>query len=152
MNVGVNGELAARLDAIESRAAIADLVHGYARAVRRDRPVDVIALFVPDGWFEIREGHPSRGDATVRARFDSPQALADYLLQGKGKPHPVPLIHNLMIEVDGDTATAGSVMAAEVFGTAHKVKGEYRDSFCRVDGRWRFASRIYTIYSADSSV
>ena len=32
------GDLAARLDLAEARAAIADLIHDYARCVRRDRP------------------------------------------------------------------------------------------------------------------
>lgn len=146
------GMIEARLDRIESRAEIADLVHGYARCVRHDRPEDVPALFLREGWFEIRDGHPSQPGFTVRQRLDGAGAIGAYLLAGKGRPHPVPLIHNLMIEIDGDAATAGSVMAAEVFGTAHKVKGEYRDSFRRVDGRWRFASRIYTIYAAASSV
>lgn len=141
-----------RFDRIESRAAIADLVHEYARCVRNDRPEDVPALFAPGGSFEIRDGHPSRPDFTVRARFDSPAALGEYLMAGKGKPHPVPLIHNLMIEVEGDSATASSVMEAQVFGTDHKVFGEYRDSFRRIAGRWLFASRTYTIFSAASSV
>lgn len=141
-----------RLDSIESRAAIADLVHEYARCVRDDRPEDVPALFAPDGSFEIRDGHPSKPEFAVRARFESPAALGDYLMAGKGKPHPVPLIHNLMIEVEGDTGTANSVMEAQVFGTEHKVFGEYRDSFRRIAGRWLFASRTYTIFSAASSV
>jgi hypothetical protein len=136
----------ARLVELEARAAVADLVHAYALAVRKDRPEDVPALFAPDGWFEIRDGHPSNGQFTVRARFDSAQAIGDYLLQGKGKPHPVPLIHNLMVKIDGDEATATSVMEGQVFGTDHRVFGEYLDTFRKVDGAWRFASRTFTIF------
>jgi hypothetical protein len=143
----MDGEsIAARLDGLEARAAVADLVHAYALAVRKDRPEDVPALFAPDGWFEIRDGHPSSGQFTVRARFDSAQAIGDYLQQGKGKPHPVPLIHNLMVEIDGDGATATSVMEGQVFGTDHRVFGEYHDTFRKVDGAWRFASRTFTIF------
>jgi hypothetical protein len=32
------------------------------------------------------------------------------------------------------------------------IFGEYHDSYRRIDGRWHFASRTYTIYSAASSV
>ena len=140
--------LAARIDAIEAHAAITDLVHAYARAVRHDRTEDVPPLFAPGGWFEIRDGHPSQGEAAVRTRFDSPEALGAFLLHGKGKPHPIPLIHNLMIELDGDSARASSVMDGDVFGTAHRVFGEYADTFVRIDGTWRFASRTFTIFAA----
>lgn len=141
-------ELAARIEAIEARQAITDLVHGYARAVRYDRPEDVPGLFAPDGWFEIRDGHPSQPGHTVRQRLDGPDAILAYLLAGEGRPHPVPMIHNLMCELDmaQGTATATAVMAAPVIGTTFEVLGEYRDSFRCVDGPWRFASRIYTIF------
>jgi len=144
--------LAARIDAIESREAVAGLIHAYARAVRQDRPEDVPALFAPDGWFEIRDGEPDKPDFSVRARLDSPEHIRVYLLSGKGKAHPIPLIHNLMVEVSGDVAQANCVMEATVYGTAHKVMGEYHDSFRRVGGQWRFASRTYTIFRGGSSV
>lgn len=141
-----------RLAVIEARLAIADLVHGYARAIRRDMPEDAVALFTEDGWFETRDGHPSKFGHKVRWRLEGRQAVLDYLLPNKGKPHPVPLIHNLMIEVTGETATASSVMEAQVLGTTNKVFGEYQDHFRREEGEWRFASRTYTIFTAASSV
>ncbi|MEZ5742280.1 MAG: nuclear transport factor 2 family protein [Sphingomonadaceae bacterium] len=138
----------ARLDRLEARIAIADLVHEYARLVRRDLPEEVHKLFAPDGWFEIRDGHPDREEFTVRERLDSPQALHDYLAPGKGKPHPIPLIRNLMIKVEGDTGTANSVMDGPIQGSDQRVFGEYRDTFRKVDGTWRFASRIFTIFGS----
>ena len=141
-----------RLAIVEARFAIADVVHGYARAIRRDMPEDAAALFTEDGWFEIRDGHPSKFDHTVRTRLEGRQRVLDYLLPNKGKPHPVPLIHNLMIEVTGETATGSAVMEAQVLGTEHKVFGEYQDRFRREEGVWRFASRTYTIFTAASSV
>lgn len=143
---------AERLDRLEAQAAIADLIHEYARLVRRDLPERVSALFTPDGSFEIRDGHPDSGDFTVREKLESPQAVHDYLVPGKGKPHPVPIIHNIMVEVEGDTASANALMEASVYGTAHKVQGEYRDSFRRIGGRWLFAARVFTIFGAGSSV
>jgi hypothetical protein len=141
-----------RLDRVESRQAIADLVHAYARFIRHDEPERAAGLFLEDGFFEIRDGHPSRPDYTVRSRLEGRAGVHAYLAPGKGKPHPVPLIHNLMIDVAGDEGTAGSVMEAQVFGTDHKVQGEYRDVLRRVGGTWYFASRTYTIFSAASSV
>jgi SnoaL-like domain len=135
-----------------ARIAIADLVHGYALAIRRDRPEDAAALFAKDGWFEIRDGHPSKPEYNVRSRLEGRQAVLDYLAPNKGKPHPVPMIHNLMIDVTGDTASATSVMEAIVLGTTHRVLGEYADTFTRENGMWRFASRIYLIFTAASTV
>ncbi|MFC0206133.1 nuclear transport factor 2 family protein [Novosphingobium soli] len=138
--------LAARLDRIEARTAIADLVHGYARAVRSEAYEAIAALFVPEGTFEVRSGRPDGADSTLRQRFDSPAALVAFLLQGKGGPHPVPLIHNLMVTVDGETAQAEALMTATITGTDRTVAGAYQDSFERRDGRWLFRARVYTVF------
>ena len=139
-------DLASRIDRLEAEAAIASLVHAYARAVRREEVEQMVGLFVPAGALEVRDGHPDRAEFTVLQRFENPEALVAFLLEGKGRPHPIPLIHNLMIEVHGDTATANSMMAAPIYGTDHEVFGEYRDDFVRVEGRWLFSARIYTVY------
>lgn len=83
-----------RLDRLEARAVIADLIHGYARSIRYDQPEDIAALFVPDGFFEIRDGHPSRPEYSVRSRLEGAAEIGEYLMAGKGKPHPVPVIRS----------------------------------------------------------
>ncbi|MEW9855291.1 nuclear transport factor 2 family protein [Novosphingobium sp. M1R2S20] len=135
-----------RLKQVEARLAIADLVHAYALAVRRDRPEDVEQLFAPGATFEVREGAPDREDHTVVQRFESPQDLVSYLVSGKGRSHPVPLIHNLLVEVHGDRAFASSMMAGPIFGTGNEVFGEYADSFIQHGGEWRFSSRVFTLF------
>lgn len=144
--------LAERLDRIESRQAIAELVHAYARHIRQDMPELVPPLFTADGVFEIRSGHPDKPEYTRRSRVEGREALAAYYAQVKGRAHPVPLVHNLSITVDGDTATGDCVMEGQTYGAGGKVIGDYRDSFHRVDGRWLFAERIYTIFSAASTM
>jgi hypothetical protein len=141
-----------RLDRLESRGAIEELIHAYARCVRRDQPEEAPPLFLPDGVFEIRDGHPHEAAHELRARLEGWEQIRAYLAQGKGRAHPIPLIHNLMVEVEGDTATANCVMEAQIYGTAHKVVGEYRDSFRRVDGKWFFALRTYIVFKGGSSV
>ncbi|PNU04201.1 nuclear transport factor 2 family protein [Novosphingobium guangzhouense] len=136
-----------RLARIEAQIAIADLVYGYARAVRREAYEEIPALFAPTGTFEVRSGAPDRAEHVVRQRFETPEALAAFLMEGKGKPHPVPLIHNLMITVAGDTARANAMMVAPITGTDKKVMGEYHDSFVRLDGCWLFDARIYTVFA-----
>ena len=142
----MSAALEARIARLEAESAIADLVHAYARAVRREAYADIAALFAPDGTFEVRSGQPDRAEFSLRQRFETPQALVAFLLDGKGRPHPVPLIHNLMIAVEGDTARANAMMVAAITGTDKQVTGEYHDRFVRIDGSWRFAARIYTVF------
>ncbi len=137
---------------LAARMAIADLIHVYARHVRRDEPDLVSALFTPDATYEIRSGHPDRDDYVLRSRLEGHDGIDAHIGAGKGKPHPVPLIHNLIVEVDGDGATANCVMEAQIFQTGQKVCGEYHDTFRRVEGRWYFASRVYLVYSEASTV
>src|SRR5258706_7768592 len=72
-----------RLDAIESRAAIADLVHGYARLVRRDEGAKAGDLFTADGTFEVRDGHPDKAEFTVRSRAEGRAQIAAHIGQAK---------------------------------------------------------------------
>lgn len=141
-----------RLDRMESQIAIADLVHEYARLIRRGQSDDVAALFTPDAVFEVRDGHPDKQEFSVRSRIEGREQIHNYMTQGKGGPHPVPLIHNLSIVVDGDSATGNCVMEGKIYGSEHRVYGEYRDSFSRVEGRWLFASRAFTMFAAGSSL
>ncbi len=144
--------LEARLDAIEARTAIAELTHTYARFIRSDQTDMVATLFTADGSFELREGHPDKPEFTVKYRLEGRESIHTQMAHNKGSAHPVPLVHNLIVAIDGDTAVGNCVMEAQIYGSAHKVIGEYHDSFRRVDGKWRFAARIYTMYSAASQV
>jgi ketosteroid isomerase-like protein len=141
-----------RLDIVESKLAIADLVHDYARAIRHNATEDIEGLFAPDAFFEVRSGHPSKPEYDVQNRFDSAKEIGAFMMKGKGTAHPVPLVHNLMIEVDGDRATGLLAMEGQIYGTDHKIIGEYQDGYVRTGGEWKFASRIYTVYKAASSM
>jgi hypothetical protein len=145
-------DLAQRIDRLEARFEIADLIYSYARYIRRDEPEKIASLFLPDGSFEIRDGHPDRPDYSVRSLYKSSAEVNEHMAPNKGNPHPVPLIRNLIVEVDGDSATANCVMDATIYGTTHAIQGEYRDTCKRVDGRWYFKSRTYTIYAGASSI
>jgi hypothetical protein len=137
---------------IEARMAVADLIHRYARHVRMDEPEAVSDLFTPDGVFEIREGYPDRPEHKVRVRLEGRAAVHGHLAPNKGQPHPIPLIHNLIVQVDGATASANCVMRASIIGTEHQVFGEYYDRFVCDGGEWYFSERRFTIFTAASSV
>jgi len=144
--------LAARLDVVEAKLAIADLVHDYARAIRHNKTEDIEGMYAPDSFFEVRGGHPSQPDYKVQNRYEGAKAIGAFMMEGKGRPHPIPLVHNLMIEVDGDRASGLLAMEGQVYGTEHKIIGEYRDAYVRIDGKWKFASRVYTMYMAASNM
>lgn len=141
-----------RLDIIEARLACTDLVHSYARLIRSDRPDEVAALFTDDGSFEGRNGHPDSAEYTVMFHNQSRAEVHAYMAANKGKPHPVPLIHNLSIEVSGETAQGNAVMEAQIYGHDTSIIGEYNDSFRRVNGKWYFASRVYTVFRGASKL
>lgn len=141
-----------RLDAVESRTAIADLVHTYARYIRYDQPDLIGTLFTADATFEIRDGHPDKPEFTRRDLYKDRADIHAHMAANKGNLHPVPLIHNLIVEVDGDHAIGNCVMEASIYGGTHKVFGEYRDTFRRENGKWLFASRVYTIFTGASSL
>lgn len=135
-----------RIALIESRAAIADVVHGYARAILHSKPAEAAALFTEDGTFETRDGMPGQADPVVRTRFEGREQFLAYLMKGDASTVTMcPMIHNLVIDVDGQTARASSVMMGHMLGTSHTILGEYQDSF-RYEGKWLFASRVYTIF------
>lgn len=139
---------------LAARQAITELVHRYAQVVRYDCPELTADLYTPDGLFEVRRGTPDRDEHTVQSREVGRDAIRAMLLPGKGKPHPVPLIHNLIIVVDpsGDSASGTCVMEARASTGEPSFWGEYRDSFARVDGRWYFSARVFTIFEAGSGI
>jgi hypothetical protein len=144
---GVTG-VAEQPDALAAKQAITELVHLYGQVVRRDCPELTADLYTPDGVFEVRRGGPEKLGETLQSREVGRDAIRAMLLPSKGKPHPVPLIHNLTIEVDqgGETATATCVMQSPVSAAGEGFWGEYRDCFAKVDGRWFFSARVFTMF------
>ena len=135
-----------RLDRIEARLAVADLIHRYAQVVRYDCPEQTADLYTRDGAFEVRRGAPDKPEFTVQSRVEGREAIRAFLLPGKGKPHPVPLVSNLLVEVDGDTASANCVMEARMSQGEGGFWGEYHDTCARIDGRWYFTARTFTMF------
>lgn len=140
----------------EDRAAIADLVHRYAQAVRQRRPDLCAVLFAEDGAFEVREIDPARReDFTRRSRAEGRASVEGYVAASTAQAHMVPMIHNLIVDLPGlgeeaDRATASSLMVGRVWPGGQEVLGEYADSFVREGAGWVFAERIYTIWRAPS--
>lgn len=136
---------ASRLELIEARIAIADLVHTYARNIRAGKGGDCLALFTEDGVFEVREAPlGSSGAPHTRTRLEGHDAILAYLTNGASSEVRVcPMIHNLLIQVNGREAESSSVMRA-IVSNGQGLFGEYQDRF-RYEDRWLFSSRVFTI-------
>jgi ketosteroid isomerase-like protein len=95
------------------------------------------ATFVGVGEFTGREAVTGMLERTVIRYQD-------------GTPGTQHATSNLIIEVDGDTADTRAYVtifqALPDFPLQCIAAGRYRDSFARVDGRWRFARRHVTIH------
>jgi hypothetical protein len=131
---------------LHARAAIADLVHTYAKNVRRGDGSECAQLFTEDAVFEVREpilGKP--GVSCTRSKVTGHDAIARYLSRTATPESRVcPLIHNLLIEVNGCEATSSCVMTSIIWSTGQQLIGEYQDTY-RYETGWRFASRVFTI-------
>ena len=75
--------------------------------------------------------------------------IRDYIVEKAGSDILVcPLIHNLLIEVDGETARSSCVMTSRTWPSGYELIGEYRDTF-RYESGWLFQSRIFTIFRSN---
>ena len=81
------------------------------------------------------------GSAAVAATFDG--LVRRY---PDGTPRTKHVTTNLMVEVDGDTATSRCyytvLQQTDVLALQPIIAGRYHDRFERVDGGWRFADRL----------
>jgi len=114
---------------------IRELTHRYAHAIWQQDPAGCAVLFTDDGVMDAA-GQRSEGRGAVEETLR--QALSAAMK---------PMVHNHIIDVQGDTATGicyvdlrGTVQGRSMIGAAY-----YDDMYERVDGRWKFKSRKLTM-------
>ena len=135
---------------LRARTEIADVVHKYALAVRRGEPADCSELFTEDASFEVRYADPLKpGTVTTAHRSEGRANVIATITRSVTQVCMFPMIHNLLIEVDGDTAIASSLMIGRMWPQGKEIMGEYADCFRRESGQWRFVSRIFTNCGAE---
>lgn len=136
-------ELAVRVEKLEARTAIADLVYEYALNIRSGCSGNCTALFSEDAVFEVRERNfDSLGPGRESYRLEGRDAIAEHLRATVTGAPLCPAIHNLTITVNGETATSTAVMTTLLPG-GRTLIGEYEDSYRYEDG-WVFTARIFT--------
>jgi hypothetical protein len=132
--------LSARLDALESRAAIDRLISAYSNAFDR-----IDAALLQDIWhLDASLDLPGFGSASGR---DGILAMAEN--SWRQMPHMHHWMANPLIEIVGDSAT-GTVAANCLFHDIEKgpvqVSGLYHDTFERREGKWAFVSRRFELH------
>jgi SnoaL-like domain len=140
---------AATVELLAARAQISDVVYRYAQLIRSGNVDDCMRLFTADATFEVRQA--VAGDANslrTRTQASGHEAILKLISQSVAPAGVCPLIHNLLIDVNGSEATSSAVMTALVWSSGQTIVGEYQDSFRR-EGDWRFSARIYTIFRAN---
>ena len=123
---------------------IRELLARYCFALDADRFEEMAALFAPDGVWETAFGTGS-GRAGIVAQARS---IAD-----GPRPKRVHLTTNIVIEQDGDTATARSnwmLVQNTPDGPAIGSGGAYSDRLIKLGGCWLFQHRTIDRYIAPS--
>lgn len=111
----------------DDRAAIRELLVGYALALDAGDVDECLNLFTPDGEFVVYGRSFAGHDGIGKMFRDAPRGLH---LTGVSR-----------IDVRDDTATARSQVLFVRAGDLHLRPALYDDELVRTDGQWRFRRR-----------
>lgn len=139
-----------RVAALEDREAIADLILAHAGHIRSGTVDAARDLFHADAVYELGRIDPERpGEVLVTERIEGVDTIlgSKDVVAGQGV-RLCPMIHNLRIVLDGDTATSTCVSMTTIWPTGDNFVGEYRDRFRREQGIWRFSARAFVNFGA----
>ena len=131
-------ESAARIQRIEDRAEIEQLLLNYGRHLDARDFKAYGELFARDGVWEGGMG-TVQGPTAI-------QAFMEKAIPGPNTAHNFHLLSNFVIDVQGDTATAWSrwqfVAPGQDGRPVVAQAGRYDDTLVREDGRWKFKRRV----------
>ncbi len=135
--------LETRIQRLDDRMAIEQLLMEYGRAVDNRDFAAFAALFTDDGEWKGAQGAyrgPKQIQESMEKIFTAPAAAADI---PKGKNFH--LLTNVIINLQGDHATASSKFVFYKMNGAKPeaaVAGRYEDKLVRVGGAWKFKQRL----------
>jgi len=142
MTAGIE-ELVRRVDELESRAALRDLVTDYCRGFDSHDWDTFIAIWHEDAVWEI--GPPF---GTFEGHEGIREAVFDVLYPLWRETHH--LTSNLKLEFDGPDEARGvcdvDCMGATADEIVQMISATYRDDFKRRDGVWKIARRNVVIH------
>ena len=126
-----------RLQRIEDRQAIRDLLASYCYRIAAADVDAVVALFADDAVVEIL-GDRYEGEEGLRALYAASLPV-----------EPKPLLHNHLLEsLDPTSARGRSVFEIRQVrdGQPETSLGCYLDTFTKRDGVWKFQRRAFAFY------
>ena len=130
-----------RLTNLEAREECKELRSRYAAFALRGDARGVASLFTEDCVFDGPSGPGKR--AVIKGRKN----LEDFLTPSIGTPGVVlPLIHNHITDITGDTGTGSCVMETPSAPNFGHLVCQYIEKFERVNGKWYFAERKMYLY------
>lgn len=130
-----------RIDRLEARAGIAELLQRYAFLIDDHHFDELGELFAVDAVFGS-PGSTHVGRAAITQNY-----------RDRGDLYPVSLhvVHGMVLEFSDDEHATGEVVAfSEQASDAYTVATSFRyhDAYVKVEGQWLFASRtVLTLYA-----
>lgn len=124
----------------EDKLAIMELITRYNHAIDGGDPDGVAACFVPDGVFEGRSG-----------RFEGRAELRKLGMTLTPSCIPRHIVTNILVEAVPGAPDEAQVKSHLFFyevtpaGFNFKTSGVYTDAVVRVDGDWKFRTRLMTL-------
>ncbi len=133
------------MEIAEDRNAIAALVHAYASMIDEGDLDGVAGLFAEATW-------RSAADSTVLKGVEQVRTVYEKVRLYDGVPRTKHLMNNLDIDVEpGGRRAAARCSFTGLQGVVPGepveivLSGRYIDEFEKVDGRWRFADRLFVV-------
>jgi hypothetical protein len=134
-------EIETRLERLEARDALLDLVSGYAHGFdNQDREL-LRSIWLEDAVLELGLFGSYRGVEEIMEAAEQFWA---------GAPHMHHWMANPIVEIDLEAGTATGSTALDCLSTftetgTSQIGGRYRDKFVREDGRWLIGERILDV-------
>ncbi|WP_280342004.1 nuclear transport factor 2 family protein [Nocardia neocaledoniensis] len=135
--------LVERIDLLESRAALNDLVANYCHGMDKHDLDLFLSIWHPDA--EFLPGEPF---GAFRGTNEIKRATTDLIWTGL--PHTRHLTMNFVPQIDGDRAIGRADVSGEATdpsGTTAVISASYEDVFERRDGVWRISERRIIVLS-----
>ena len=122
---------------LEDKDAIQDLMTRYCLSIDAGRNEEWVECFTEEGIF----------NSPILGKWQGPEKLLAFTQKYKewtGDAQPRHCVMNILIDLNGDTATAESYLLmthAERGKTELVISGRYEDEIEKVKGKWLFKER-----------